>query len=383
MTRVLHVIPSIDPKLGGTTTALVGMAMAQKRAGLAVTVATMFHEGEDNSLGTAMQAEGITLHRIGPSTAFLQRHPDIVPTLSQLIPQHDVVHIHALWEEIQHQAARLSRKLKKPYVFTPHGMLDPWSLSQSRLKKTIYMMLRLRRNLNGAAAIHYTASTERDLVLPLKLKPKAIIEPNGIELGEFENLPDPGEFRAKFPAIGNRRIVLFLSRVHPKKGLDLLIPAWAKMRRDDAVLVIAGPDNDGYGPTLNAMIAQHGLEKDVIQTGILKGRARIEAFTAAEMFVLPSYQENFGIVVVESLACNCPVIISDQVNIHQEISAAGVGEVVPTHVDPLAGAMARHLENSAAFQKARHSAHAFAVETYGWEKIARRWISHYQSIGRR
>jgi len=380
MIRVLHVIASIDARFGGTSMALSGMAIAQARAGAKVSVATMFQETEDNSLGEEMQKAGITLHRIGPSNAFLQRHPDIAPKLTQCIADTDVVHIHALWEEIQHQAATIARKLKKPYVFTPHGMLDPWSLSQSKLKKQIYLLLRLRRDLNGASAIHYTAATEGDLVAPLQLKPKAIVEPNGIEFAEFEHLPDGGEFRTKFSQVGDRRIVLFLSRIHRKKGLDLLLPAWAKAKRTDSVLVLAGPDNDGYGAEVNAMISQHHLQNDVIQTGILRGRDRIEAFAAAELFVLPSYQENFGIVVVEALACNCPVIISDQVNIHQEITAAGVGDVVPTRVEPLADSISGYLSNPAASLSARARARSFALETYDWSHIAQRWLTHYQSL---
>ena len=259
--------------------------------------------------------------------------------LRKEIGDSNVVHIHALWEEIQHQGAVAACAGDIPYVITPHGMLDPWSLSQSRMKKQLYLAWRLRRDLNRAAAIHFTSTVERDLSSPLKLKPPAIVEPNGVDLSEFENLPQRGSFRARYPQIGDRPIVLFLSRIHPKKGLDLLIPAFAAAAISQAVLVIAGPDSDGYAEQVRSEAARSGIGDRVIFTGMLRGRERLEPMVDADLFVLPSYQENFGIAVAEALAAGCPVIISDQVNIHAEVLAAGVGAVIPTRVQPLADAL--------------------------------------------
>jgi len=259
-------------------------------------------------------------------------------------------------------------------------MLDPWSLSQGWLKKKIYLMMRLTRDLNHAAALHYTAEDERDLASPLKLKPRAIVEPNGINLEEFDDLPDPSAFRNKWPQIAGRRIILFLSRLHHKKGLDLLIPAFAKARLDNCVLIIAGPDNDDYLPVVRQLIEEHQLQNDVILTGILRGRDRIEAMSAAELFVLPSYQENFGIVVVEALASGTPVIISDQVNIHREITAAQVGGVVPTQITPLAGMLGLWMNDDHRRAQARIKARSFALRTFDWNQAAAHWAGHYEAI---
>ncbi len=142
-------------------------------------------------------------------------------------------------------------------------------------------------------------------------------------------------------------MLLFLSRIHYKKGLDLLIPAIAKLKHQDATLVIVGPDDAGYGQEMQRLAAEKNVQDRVIFAGTLYGGERLPALVDAELFVLPSYQENFGIAVVEALAAGTPVVISDQVNIHREISAAGVGGVVPTQIDALAAELDRWLGDEA------------------------------------
>jgi glycosyltransferase involved in cell wall biosynthesis len=381
--KVLHAISGIRATAGGTVAALVALADAQRRAGMEVSILSTFIQPETEA-AEAVRAMGLAVHQVGPCRDPLSRHPDIGPVLRQLIPRHDVVHIHGLWEEIQHQAARQSRRLRTPHLFSPHGMLDPWSLGQGRWRKRLYLALRLRRDLQRAAAIHYTSDLERDLAGPLKLRPPAIVEPNGVALAEFQHLPPRGTFRARWPQIGDRPVVMFLGRLHYKKGFDLLIPALAAASQEGAppqtLLVIAGPDEDGYRATIERMIDRAGVRDRVIFTGMLQGRERIEALVDADLFVLPSYQENFGIVVVEALAAGCPVVISDQVNIHPAVRAAGVGGVVPMQVEPLAGELARWLRDKSLRSQASSRAGRFVREHYDWNLIARRWIDHYSAL---
>ena len=148
--------------------------------------------------------------------------------LEQLARANDVVHIHGVWEEVQHRAARACQRLGVPYVMTPHGMLDPWSLAQGTLKKKLYIALRMRRNFNRAGAIHFTTATERDLVRPLGFSPPTIVEPIGVDFTEFDPLPPRGAFRAAHPELADRLAVIILGRLHRKKGFDLLIPAFAR-----------------------------------------------------------------------------------------------------------------------------------------------------------
>ena len=159
--KVLHVISGIDPTTGGTATALTALAPALVRAGMAITIISAFDRPEDEA-AKALRRKGVQVIQIGPVTGALSRHPQILPKLQKLVPEADVVHAHGLWEEIQHQAARISRGAGVPYIISAHGMLDPWSLAQSRWKKKLYLALRLRRDLNGAAAIHYTSQAEAE-----------------------------------------------------------------------------------------------------------------------------------------------------------------------------------------------------------------------------
>lgn len=377
---VLHVLSSIDPASGGPAHALVGLATAQKRQGGDVLVLASSRASADSSYIEQLEAADVEVRTVGPCTGPLCRHPEMGRFVAAAVNQSSVVHIHGLWEQIQHEAATGARKQGKPFIFRPCGMLDPWSLSQRWLKKRVYMAWRLRRNLNSAAVLHFTSATEHRLTHPLRLRAPAVIESNGVDLSEFAMMPDSGRFRRELPKIGDRPMVLFLSRLHGKKGLDLLIPAFASLEDKNAVLVLAGPDDRGYRVEVEALIAKHGIGDRVTLTGMIKGQQKLAALADADVFVLPSYQENFGIAVVEALAAGTPVIVSDQVNIHDEINKAGVGAVVPTQVESLAKTLDRWLKDEQLRSAAASRTREFVKHNYDWNEIAARWMQRYELI---
>jgi glycosyltransferase involved in cell wall biosynthesis len=380
--RVLHVNSGVDPRQGGPTTAMLAMIHAQIDAGAGVTVAATFGKDFQSSAADQMRAIGADVHLIGPCSDLLAWHRMIKPTLKRLIAQADVVHIHGVWEEIQHQAARLARKQGKPYIFTPHGMLDPWSLSQGAKKKQWYLKLRLKKDLDRAAAVHFTDDTERDLVAPLQVKSPTLVERLIIDLSDFQPAPPRGLFRAKFAQqLGDRPFVLFMSRIHHKKGLDVLVPAFARSAAShDAMLVIAGPDIGGYQAAVQQMARDAGIADRVLFPGMIYGADRAAALADAHLFALTSYQENFGVVVIESLAVGTPVIISDQVNIHRQITDARVGEVLPTDVDRVADALSRWLNDRDGRHIASLRAREFVAKNFDRVAQARRWIEQYKSL---
>jgi glycosyltransferase involved in cell wall biosynthesis len=376
--RVLHVTSGVDPRQGGPTTALLALIAAQVEAGLSVSVASTFGSDFKPDTANAMWQSGANVRLIGPSTHLFAYHRDIKPVLNEMIRAADLVHVHGAWEEIQHQACRIARALAKPYLLTPHGMLDPWSLSQGALKKKLYLALRLRRDLNAAAAIHFTDEAERALVAPLRLTAPTVVQRLIVDLSDFQPPPPRGTFRSRFAAqLGDREIVLFMSRIHPKKGLDILVPAMAQV---NAMLVIAGPDVDGYRATVERTAREHGIADRLLFPGMLYGRDRAAALVDSSLFVLPSYQENFGIVVIEALAAGTPVVISDQVNIHRQISDARVGEVLPARVEPLAGALARWMGDAALRSAASERALRFIAQEYDRTRLAAQWTELYQRI---
>jgi glycosyltransferase involved in cell wall biosynthesis len=385
--KVLHAISGIDPRNGGPTNALIGLAAAQVRAGLDVRVISTWQEQEAHQSAQRLKGLGVRVNMVGQAYGKLSRHPDLTAAVDREIADADVVHVHALWEEIQHQAARSAQRQNVPYIMTPHGMLAPWSRTQGgwvhRWGKRAYLALRLRKNLDRAAAIHYTTPAERDLVAPLRLTPQSFIEPVGIDFSEFQQLPERGRFRARYPQLGERPMLLFLSRISPQKGLDVLIPAFARLK-NDTILVIAGPDFEGYGKFVHGWVEEHGVKDRVIFTGMLHGVDRIEALRDADLFVLPSHHENFGIAVAEAMAAATAVVISREVNIWQEVLAAGAGAAVPGgDVDALTAEMTRWLGDAAMRRSAGEKARVFAQSHYDWGRIARNWVGHYAEIARR
>jgi glycosyltransferase involved in cell wall biosynthesis len=378
--RVLHVISGLDRRLGGPPIALAGLAAAQVGLGHKVTVLSTFRRGEEPSAVKELEQLAVPIHMIGPCRGPLARHPELTPTLEKLIQQNDIVHIHGTWEEVQYRAASIARHHDVPYIFLPQGMLDPWSLEQGKLKKRLYLSLRLRKALDRAAAIHCTSECERDGISRLNLRAPLLVEPLGLDLSEFTTLPEPGFLRTRWRSIGSRQIVLFLGRLHPKKGLQYLVPAMARLKHRDAVLVVAGPDSEGQRAEMEKLAHELGIASRVVFTGFLGGQDRIAAMVDADLFVLCSHQENFGIAVAESLAAGTPVIVSDQVHIHREIESHLLGGVVQVDIEQLAGEINRWLGDERLRAEAGARGRQFVFRHWDWMKIAARFTAHYQRM---
>jgi len=296
----------------------------------------------------------------------------------------DIIHIHNVWENLQHHTARAAFAAGVPYLIRPCGMLDPWSLRQSKWKKRIMLALRVRGNLSRAAAIHYTTATERDLARPLKLKRPAIVEPNGVLL-EPEIRFTGDDLRRRFK-LGPGPVVLFFARLHPKKGVRVLVDAFSRvLERWDCdnrrpTLLLAGPDESGTRAEIERQLASLPGRNQVLFTGLLNGDDKLMALQGSDLFALPSYQENFGISVVEALAGGTPVLISDQVNIYREIEAAGVGAATPVDAAAFANALYDWLTDTPRRSAAAAKAAEWAQTTYNWDTIANRWSEHYESL---
>ncbi len=377
--RVLHVCTSIDPSTGGPANVLARLARVQaEQGGHDVQVITADEPAAVQSLTGHLG--GATLDAAGPMRGPFAKGAHTAERVeARLAAGIDVVHIHGLWQHAPHCAAAKARKAGVPYIFRPCGMLDPWSLNQGRLKKKVFLALVGKRDLNRAAALHYTTATEKQLVAPMRLTPRAYVIPNGLDWGEFETLPDRGVFRARY-GIGDRTLVVFLSRVHHKKGLDLLLPAFSRVPDRMAMLAIVGPGETSYVEQLRCEAARLGIGDRVVITGMLSGLSRLEALRDADLFCLPSYQENFGVSVIEALGVGTPVLISDQVNIHREVAAAGVGEVVPCHVEPLALRLTALLADRARMDQMAAAARPWVVQTFRWDAIAAEIDSMYAQV---
>ncbi|MCW5745257.1 MAG: glycosyltransferase [Alphaproteobacteria bacterium] len=305
----------------------------------------------------------------------------MAPALRRDLPAFDVVHLHSLYMFHDWLGGHLCRRFGVPYIVRPHGMLDPYIRARHRGRKRVTELLFQNRVLRHAAAIHYTSDVEREISEPFAQGAPGRVVPLGVDLAGFDALPPAARFHERFPETRGRRIVLFLSRLHFKKGLDLLIPAFARLAASDPSLhlVIAGPD-DGMLDQCRAWARRDGVPERVSFTGMLRGEDKLAAFAAASVFALPSYSENFGIAVVEAMAAGLPVVISDQVNIWREVEAGGGARVVGCDTDQLAQALATVLGDAALAADMAAKARATVRRLYHWDSVAAALEEMYRDV---
>ena len=361
------------------------MARAVAALGHDVAIYTTDRELAAGEAQRLTEQAGAATVRVFPQhvPAFFATSFPLQQALREAIPRADIVHLHSLYLFHTWAAARLCRQHGVPYLLRPHGTLDPFLWKRHRGRKAILEALFQNRVLREAAAIHYTADEEMRLAAPYAQGTRGIVVPNGLDLDQYATLPQAGAFRARHPEIGGRRIVLFLSRLNFKKGLDILIPAFARaaMRFPGLHLVIAGPDDGMEAPT-RGWVAAEGIGGRTTFVGMLDHKAKLAAFRDASMFVLPSYSENFGIAIVEAMACGLPVAISDKVNIWREIEQAGAGLTGPPDVDTVAQQIETLAGDPAAAADMGNKGKALVAERFSWSMIARQLETVYRSLAR-
>ncbi len=265
--------------------------------------------------------------------------------LKSHVRQSDVVLIHSLYQFMSTAAAHYCRKYNVPYVLRPHGTLDPFLVYRRRwLLKWGYIRLFEERNFHHAAAIQYSSKMEEAMTRQfLAARSRGLIIPEGIDSKDFSGLPPRGTFRARYPDMDHKAIVLFLGRFHQKKGLELLIDAFVQVanRCPNAHLVLAGSGDYDYMKRIIKMLHNVGITHCSTITGQLDNDAKFAALADADIFTLPSYGENFGLAVVEAMACGLPVLISDKVGIWQDIAKFEAGIVTPCDSNKIADAMVK------------------------------------------
>jgi glycosyltransferase involved in cell wall biosynthesis len=380
--RILHIMSSIDRRRGGPIV-VTGLAAAQVRAGLKVSVLAVYNPGDDLSAAQGLEAAGVKVELVGPVSTRRDEIRALNGPLAQSISSTDLIHVHALWEEIQYRTFKSAQAAGVPYVLTPHGMLDTWSLAQHRAKKKLYLTLRLARHLRRAVAFHATSHAESQQIQALNLGPKVIVEPLGLDMKEFDSLPQRGDFRNSHPDIGSRTLIAYLGRIHPGKGLEYLIPALAHPETRDVFLAAVGPDSEGFMDKMKTLASTHGVSDRVLFTGMMVGPARLAPLVDADVVALPSDHENFGMAAVEAIAAGTPVLLSDEVNIYREIIDAGVGWVVARDPAAIAQTIARCVKDPSVRQRAAALCGPFAREHYDWSAIGRRWVAHYTELAKR
>ncbi len=331
--RFLHVIASLSPESGGPAEAMRQLTGRYRDFGDEAEFVC-----QDDPGSPFLANVPVPVNPVGARSGTYGYSRPLLRWLKENVNRFDGIIVNGIWT-YSSLAAGLAARGRVPYAVFTHGMLDPWFKRQyplKHLKKSIYWPLQYPV-LSNAGAVLFTSAMERDLA-PQSVWPNkwnGIVVPYGAGDPPSDEAAQLAAFYSRLPQLRGRRYLLFMARIHEKKGCDLLIQAFARVAAShpDVDLVIAGPDQVGLQPKLQKMAEDLGIAQRVHWPGMLKGDQKYGALRACDAFILPSHQENFGVVVAEALACGRPVLISNQVNIWREIEQERVGFVAPDTLD--------------------------------------------------
>jgi glycosyltransferase involved in cell wall biosynthesis len=385
--KTLQIIPSISLIYGGPSQMVLGLAPALAKAGVEVTILTTDSNGDngqkplDVPLNIPIKQDGyeVIYFRCAPFRRY-KFSLDLLKFLKNNAQYFDIAHIHALFSPISSAAAIVCRQQNLPYILRPLGTLDPSDLRKKEQLKQLYVALLERRNLAGASGIHFTSEQEAKISSRFGVSTKDLVIPLGVIPPEnnTENI------RNKFGIDNDKPVILFMSRIDPKKGLELLIPALEKLSIQglDFHFVLAGtnPQDPIYEQKIKSEIENSQLKSHTTITGFVTGEAKISLLQTADLFVLPSYYENFGIAVAEAMVAGTPVVISDQVHIYQQVLDSESGWVGTTDVESIVRLLTTALSNLQECQRRGLNAQKYALQHFSWDAITQQVIQAYREI---
>ncbi len=403
--RILHVIPSISPRRGGPSQAVLAMVAAQRSQGLDAAIVTTNDDGDGvlpeltpHHWQLVQGVPVLAFPRWSPPLRPLREFaiaPSLVQWLRRHAQDHDLLHIHALFSFPTTTAMALARHQQMPYILRTIGQLQHWSLQQSHGRKRLLLHMVERRNLEGAAALHFTSLAEQQEAAAMGLSTPSFVLPLGVDLPPPRPQPSGVQSAADQGAAVQGAAVqedavqedavqlLFLSRLHPKKQLPLLFEALAQLRQRAPTapwqLQIAGDGDPAYVIELQRHAQRLGLADQVRWHGFVQGDAKTALFHGADWFVLPSAAENFGIAAAEALAYGVPVLLSPGVALAEQVAKAGAGYCVEPTSTELATALARAVERRPSPQM-RQAARQLAAQQFGWLSITSQLLLRYEAL---
>ncbi|MBL4700718.1 MAG: glycosyltransferase [Phycisphaeraceae bacterium] len=391
--RIVHVIGSLDPSLGGPPMVVGCLAAAQAQLGAEVHIVAYDCPDQEEVIHTYQK----TIPDFSRITLGMLRLPDSRERYSgkqalSKITEHltgstqTVVHLHGIWETILRQAAKAAKSHAVAYIIAPHGMLHPWSMSQRKWKKKVAMKLGYRKMLKSATAIHALNHDEAKHIRKMGFTQSCQIIPNGVFLNEIQPLPAPGSFVRNTPQLQGKPYILFLSRLHFKKGLDRLLSAFNQIahKYEQVQLVIAGPDG-GYEQTFRNQINKLDIAPRVHLVGPLWDKSKYAAMQDAVCFCLPSRQEGFSVAITEALAVGVPAVISDACCFDEVVHAHAGYVVTMTDDKPQESitSLANTLECVLASQPnhaMRQAGRKLIEAHYTWPVIAKQSLQVYEQM---
>ncbi|MDZ8236393.1 MAG: glycosyltransferase [Nostoc sp. ChiQUE01a] len=386
--KVLHVIPSIAKVRGGTSQAVLDMVKALQITNVNAEIATTNDDG-DNLLDVPLRKCISYNHvrvwffdRFSPNIKAIREYAfagELTQWLWQNISQYELVHVHALFSYPSTIAMAIARWKNIPYIVTPHGLLCEWSLQQSTRKKQTYLKLIEQANLDGSQMLHFTSEKEQQEVSLLGLHKPNFVLPLGISLPT--KIADARQrLRQQFNIPADEPVILFLSRLHSKKGLEYLIPALGKLTHHRFTFILAGNGTPDYEGQIESLLVSHGLRDRTFVVGFVEGQTKDILMQGSDLFVLTSHSENFAVSVLESLAVGVPVLVTPGVALASVVKQNQLGYVPNLDIAAIAQALEHYFNNTQTAQKMGERARQLISEKYTLEKTALQMQQIYQTV---
>ncbi len=333
--RWLEVVSHTDPRYGGLSSAVPRLSQSVAAAGPFDVSLAAFCAPDECFRPASLDKKHISFWPTGRRPWLTSR--ELRRAFQEEVRAVDALHIHGLWEASTAIASRTARALGKPYVVSAHGMLEPWALANKRLKKLVYAHLVEHAVVRNAACLHALTHAEAMQYRAFGATGPIAVIPNAVDVPKELS---PELFFEAYPALRTKRVVLFLGRLHPKKGLDLLAAVWGRVAAEhpEAHLVLAGPDAEGTADKIRTSFAAAGALPSVSLTGMLDSPMKWSALAAAELFVLPSYSEGLSMGALEAMGAGLPVIVTRHCNM-PEVTRYGGGWEVEANPEALATAL--------------------------------------------
>jgi glycosyltransferase involved in cell wall biosynthesis len=385
--KVLHISPGISPRIGGSAMMALESARPLRAMGIETRLFAPDLAVGANAKRYWMVSQGELATLPAHARVFRTRRPrrlvfspSLYTALRREAGDYDVVHIHNLWTFPQFAAYRQASRHDVPFVVAPCGALDPLRRGRSARIKALASAMWQERMLEQARVIHFKTRAELERAADLVPADKGVVVPNGIQWESFQHLPDSSGFRGRHLQSHDGPVVMTVGRISWEKRLDILVRAFTQVVEGvpDAILVIVGPDDEGLGAALRRSASALGIGRRVRFTGPLAGPEKLEALAAADVWCLSSEFENFGLAAVEALAAGLPAVISDGVQIANEISAAGAALVVPSTSHAFGASIRRLLGDAQLRRELADRGRAFA-HGFDWTSIAPRLASMYRT----
>lgn len=386
--KVLHVIPSVASVRGGPSFAIFAMVKALREQGIEAEIATTNDNGPnllEVPLNQRIEYEQVPVWffpRFSPKAASVREFAfssQLTRWLWQNVDEYDLLHIHAIFSYPSTAAKAIARFKRIPYIVRPGGHLCEWSLQQGAAKKQLYLTLIKRNHLDHCQGIHYTTEQEQQESSLLGLQAPGFVLPHGLSLPEA--IPDARyKLRQLLNVPDDEPVILFMSRLHPKKGLDYLIPALGKLAHQRFSFVLAGSGSPEYEADVDALLVSAGIRDRTYLSGFVEGAKKDLLLQGADFFALTSHSENFGVAVLEAMAASLPVIVTPGVALASVVNQHQVGCVVQQDIAAISTAIDYCLNHPQQAKKMGNCARQLIREHYSWESVSAKLVKVYTSI---